>query len=48
MEVKTKMGLITFILTIAGGAVAGWMLRGKAEKKPEYHSSGRDIDLEEE
>ena len=42
------MGLIMFVITVVGGATLGWFLRGKADKKPEYHGSKSDIDLEEE
>lgn len=41
------MGLITFVFTLAGGAVIGWILKGKVDKKPEYRGSKKE-DLEEE
>ena len=40
--------MIGWIITLIGGAVAGWYLKGKVDKKPEYHGSKSDIDLEED
>lgn len=39
--------MIGLIITLIGGGIAGWVLRGKVDKKSEYPTSGRDIDLEE-
>lgn len=36
--------MIGFIVTIIGGSVIGWFLRGKADKKPAYHDSSYDKD----
>ena len=39
--------MIGWIITIIGGGIAGWVLRGKVEKKSEYPHSGKDTDSEE-
>lgn len=38
--------MIGWIIAIVGGAIAGWVLRGKADKKPAY-KSGMKLDDEE-